>query len=109
MLDADIERQEENCILHLKGELSVNNIPVLEKKVQQAYSSPVKHLIFDMEGVDFIDSRGSNALLQMSLGQDGGLVLVSLDTNVAAVLERLMIKDKFKIYRSVSESLRRLK
>ena len=111
MLDAEIERQEETCVIHFKGELSMKTIPLLEKKIQQAYTSPVKNLVFDMEGVDFLDSRGASALLAIRQGHasDSEFALTGLDGNVKAVLERLFLLSQFKIFRSVSEALKKLK
>lgn len=57
-------REENQSILHIRGELDFGTAPVMQDSLIQVLENDVSHLILDMEDVTFLDSEGVKVLLQ---------------------------------------------
>jgi len=64
-------------------------------------------LVFDLSGVEFIDSKGAAFLLDVKKCVYGKrpVVLASVPAYILAVLSRMTIADRFRIFRSVDDAL----
>ena len=84
---AGLEAREEDgaLVLHLSGELDVTNVKQVRSAVDAFVSSQTERLIFDLEGLQFMDSSG--IALLVSVAQKVREVQVR---NPSGIVRRLM-------------------
>jgi anti-sigma B factor antagonist len=58
-------RDGDRHTLFLKGELDMASAPELEGRVEQAFSQSASELVLDLTQLEFIDSSGLNAILNV--------------------------------------------
>jgi anti-sigma B factor antagonist len=87
--DLKIEAQGDTATLHLKGELDAASAPALREQVVRLISEGRTNLVFDCDGLDFIDSTGLGVLIggrARCLAANGSVALAS----VRPALQRLL-------------------
>ena len=91
------------------GELDLNGAATLREALIEAIDeNPGRHVVVDLEGVDFLDSAGLGVLaggLERARGADGELVLVATGRRVVKVLELTGLTRVFDIYPSRAAAL----
>ncbi len=104
------ERQGANLIVSIDGELDLETAPLfketIEKKLNQ-YES-VRHLILDLEKVNFIDSSGLGAILgryKRLSGQGGKISVIKVSQQIKRVLELSGLLKVITIYENRHQAL----
>ena len=86
------------------GELDLDGAATLREALIEAIDeNPGRHVVVDLEGVDFVDSAGLGVLLggrTRARGGDGELVLVATGRSVVRVLEMTGLTRVFEIHPS---------
>lgn len=62
-LRVDVERAAERAVVRLSGELDLASAPLLERELERAGLEDVPTLVFDLDGLEFLDSTGLQVLL----------------------------------------------
>jgi anti-anti-sigma factor len=62
-LRVDIEPARERTVVRLSGELDLASAPVLERELERAELDGAPVLVFDLDGLEFLDSTGLQVLL----------------------------------------------
>ncbi len=109
-LQLETERDGSKLIVSIEGELDLETSPLfrdlVEKKLNQ-YET-IKHLILDLEKVDFIDSSGLGAILgrYKRLSQQGGRVsAINVGPQIYRVLELSGLLKIMNIYENRRQAL----
>ena len=59
----DVETVGERAVVRLSGELDLASAPLLERELERAGLEEVPLLVFDLDGLEFLDSTGLQVLL----------------------------------------------
>ena len=109
-MQLETERDGSKLIVSIEGELDLETSPLfrdlVEKKLNQ-YET-IKHLILDLEKVDFIDSSGLGAILgrYKRLSQQGGRVsAINVGPQIYRVLELSGLLKIMNIYENRRQAL----
>lgn len=89
MIEIEIEPSDSGLVVALGGELDADNAPMLLKRVTTA-KRDVVDVEFRIEALDFIDSSGISALLQLreiAIEDGGALRIVGPSRSVRRVFE----------------------
>jgi len=103
-MSLEIEQREHEgvFILSMKGRITLGReATALREKVNALNSAGQRNLIFDLAGVDYIDSTGLGALVMSasSLRKNGGNVkLVNLDRRTIELLVMTKLATIFEIF-----------
>jgi anti-sigma B factor antagonist len=87
--DLKIDAEGDTATLHLKGELDVASAPMLREHVVRLISEGRTSLVFDCDGLAFVDSTGLGVLIgarARCLAANGSVSL----TGVRPALRRLL-------------------
>jgi len=101
---AHAHRDGQWLVLTVAGELDVVGAPELRQHVMHAVSDGLHHLVFDLTGVDFVDSFGLGVLigaLKRVRLLDGDLQLVVTEPRVRRVFELCDLDRVFTLHRDV--------
>jgi anti-sigma B factor antagonist len=97
------------CVITIGGELDMLTAPALQACLQQQLSTSPSHLVVDLQGVSFLDSKGLNCLLQAretTQTANTQLHLAGLVTRaVARPLQVSQLLDLFDTYPTVIHAL----
>jgi anti-sigma B factor antagonist len=90
------------------GRVDSNTAPDLEKAFNEIIENGKSGLIFDMEEVDFISSRGLWVLLETQKAckkNRGQLVLVNVSENMQQSLDLAGVKHFIEMYENLTEAV----
>ena len=59
----EVETAGERAVVRLSGELDLASAPLLERELERAGLEEVPMLVFDLDGLEFLDSTGLQVLL----------------------------------------------
>ncbi|HEX4564847.1 MAG TPA: STAS domain-containing protein [Solirubrobacteraceae bacterium] len=62
-LRVDVQGGDGRVIVRLGGELDLASAPVLERELESAQIDAAPSLVFDLDGLEFLDSTGLQVLL----------------------------------------------
>ncbi|WP_283138742.1 STAS domain-containing protein [Rhizohabitans arisaemae] len=88
-------------VLTVAGELDLFTAPILRQEAKEAIKQNGAHLVFDLEGLEFMDSSGLSALIEtwrQAVAAGGGLCLAAPRHAVAKLLQTTGLDRRFKIY-----------
>jgi len=88
------------------GKLTIKNISIVRKYLEQAESTAIPGVVIDMSGVTQLDSSGITLLMnfQRRVGQKGGLVvIVGMPGDIAEIFSIVGIDKVFRICLNVDE------
>jgi anti-sigma B factor antagonist len=94
-------------VLAVKGEVDVYSAPRLREKLVELVSQGHRHIVVDLESVDFLDSTGLGVLvggLKRLRSHDGDLTLVCTQARILKVFEITGLTTVFRIAESVDEA-----
>ena len=101
-LDIQQHEREGVLVLRMKGRIVVGKeATALRDKVSEVSAAGHKNLVFDLSGVDYIDSTGLGALVMCAttMRKNGGLVkLVNLTKRSIELLVMTRLATAFEIY-----------
>jgi anti-sigma B factor antagonist len=84
-LSVAIERQGEEAVVAVAGELDLSSAPQLEAALASLPRDQVAHVVFDLSTLRFIDSTGINVLVRCAAHHR--VSVRAPTTNVRSVLE----------------------
>ena len=107
----ETERIGPNLIVRVDGELDLETSPIFREKVESKLNQyeMIKHLILDLQKVNFIDSSGLGAILGRfkRLSQQGGRVsAVNVSPQVQRIFELSGLLKIMKIYSDRQQALK---
>jgi len=94
------EKKGEILIYYLKGDVNLNNSPVLRKTFESCTHGDIKKVIVDFKDVPYIDSSGLATLIELlqRLKKIGGnLRICNLDEKVKGIFEVTRLYKLFDI------------
>jgi anti-sigma B factor antagonist len=105
-LEVDDSRSP-HTILAVKGEVDVYTAPRLREKLVDLVSQGHRHIVVDLDGVDFLDSTGLGVLvggLKRLRSNSGDMSLVCTQARILKVFEITGLTTVFSISKSVDEA-----
>jgi anti-sigma B factor antagonist len=94
-------------VLTVRGEVDVYSAPRLREKLVELVSEGHRHIVADLEQVDFLDSTGLGVLvggLKRLRSHEGDLTLVCSQPRILKVFEITGLTNVFRISESVEEA-----
>src|ERR1700756_3183570 len=95
-------------VLAVRGEIDVYSAPRLREKLVELVTDGHRHIVADLEGVDFLDSTGLGVLvggLKRLRSHDGDLTLVCTQPRILKVFEITGLTKVFAIHDSVEAAV----
>lgn len=108
LLNVSSRPQGRYAVITLTGELDLSTAPRLEQEVRTARTAHGPHLLFDLSGLDFLDSHGLRVLLRarrQAAEQDGSLSLVSPTPTVDRVLQVTGLREHLVVHETLEAAL----
>jgi anti-sigma B factor antagonist len=102
-----VESRPPYTVLAVKGEVDVYSAPRLREKLVELVSQGHRHIVVDLESVDFLDSTGLGVLvggLKRLRSHEGDLTLVCTQARILKVFEITGLTTVFRIADSVKEA-----
>ncbi|MFS8795422.1 STAS domain-containing protein [Synechococcus sp. R55.8] len=102
----------ENCqVFHLTGLLDAFSEPVFVKVVTKYLEEGSPNLILDLTGIDFIDSSGVGALVQLAklVQSRAGIFQVVSNPRITQTVKLVRLEKFLSLRNSLQEALDRLK
>jgi anti-sigma B factor antagonist len=62
-LRVDVQTDRDRAVVRLSGELDLASAPLLERELERADLDDVPMIVFDLDGLEFLDSTGLQVLL----------------------------------------------
>jgi anti-sigma B factor antagonist len=103
-----VETAGSNKVVYMEGELDVYTAPKFREQILGLISAGSYHLVMDLEKVDFLDSAGLDALVEMLKrvrAHNGYLVLVCTQERILKIFRITGLTKVFGIYASLDEVL----
>ena len=100
------------CVLHLKGDLTVDHIDQFQNAVDERLGKQARDFVIEMTEVEVVDSKALEALLKLqeSCGERLGQVrLVGVSANVDQILKITRLGTQFERVGSVDEAIKSLR
>jgi anti-sigma B factor antagonist len=103
---------EQLSVVSFDGDVIADDLEPFRHAVQERLDQQVRDFVLDLEKVDFIDSKGLEAVLWLQeaaaelLGQ---VRLVHVDSNVAKVLELTRLASRFECHDDVEEAIKSMR
>jgi len=92
--------------LSLVGKIDTENYVILDREIGRVLTEPVKTLILDMQGVDFITSAGIGTIVKAktSLKRKGGdIAMINLQPQVKTAFEIIRLLPTLNVFESTKE------
>lgn len=89
-----------------RGPIDANTHPLLDQAVGRVLPEPIKMLVLDMEGVDFVSSAGIGSLVKAkkSIKSKGGdLALTNLQPQIKKAIEIMQLLPTLGVFESRAE------
>jgi anti-anti-sigma factor len=108
-MNLDILQKGNTCTLRLKGRLTLGDaVNEFDQAVKSSLTGDHRHLVLNLESLDYIDSSGIGALvntLQESRAAGGDTVLVNPSPFVTKMLKMVHLLKLFQVYDSETVAL----
>ncbi len=101
------ETLEKATIVKLIGRLDASSSKKVKEAVKDLLDTNVRNVVFDMEGIDFIDSTGLGSLVAAlrSVSKQGGEIKIAgLGERVRVIFELTRLHRIFDIYDNGAEA-----
>jgi anti-sigma B factor antagonist len=92
--------------LTLRGTLDGETCALLDREVDKALTQPVRTLVLDMAGVEFITSAGIGTIMKARTSlsrQQADLAIIGMQPQVRKVFEIIRVLPKMKVYKDQAE------
>jgi anti-sigma B factor antagonist len=100
--------QEDHTVLEVGGEIDVYTASLLRERLIELVEGGSRHIVVDMEAVEFLDSTGLGVLvggLKRVRALDGSLRLVCSQERILKIFRITGLEKVFGIYGSVAEAV----
>lgn len=107
-LSLDMRTVADRTVLEVGGEIDVYTAPRLRERLLELVTAGTRHIVVDMERVEFLDSTGLGVLvggLKRIRAQDGSLVLVCGQERILKIFRITGLERVFDIHPSVTAAL----
>ena len=107
-LSLSTRTQGDHTVLEVGGEIDVYTAPQLRERLIELVEGGGRHIVVDMEQVEFLDSTGLGVLvggLKRARAQDGSLGLVCAQERILKIFRITGLEKVFGIYGSVDEAV----
>lgn len=107
-LSLETRTVDDRTVLRVGGEIDVYTAPRLRERLVQLVDEGVRHVVVDMEQVEFLDSTGLGVLvggLKRARTVDGSLALVCEQPRILKIFRITGLERVFDIYPSVDAAL----
>ena len=94
-------------VLHFTGRMDTTSVKSIKEEVRKLTEENHVKFVFDLKGVDFIDSSGLGCLvmcLRMAMKKDGDIKLCGLQKHVRSVFEVTRLHRLFAFYEDCQEA-----
>lgn len=87
---ATLENRDNNAIIKLSGDLDASTASEFKTQVEAAAATEPKHLVLDMEGLDYMASAGLRVLIfaKQKMGQSVEIYVVAPQELVLGTIEK---------------------
>ena len=108
--DTEVNSEGNVIVVKISGELCSETVGRAQAIVAEAADRSSNGIVFDMSGLDFLDSKGAGFLLQMKKNYTGkrAVALAGVQGTIKAILTRLMITEQFKVYHTVEDAVNKM-
>jgi anti-sigma B factor antagonist len=107
-LSLSAHTEEDRTVLEVGGEIDVYTAPQLRERLIELVERGSRHIVVDMEQVEFLDSTGLGVLvggLKRVRAHDGSLRLVCAQERILKIFRITGLEKVFGIYPSVDEAV----
>ncbi len=106
------EDYDQLSVMSLAGELTVESVEPFQKLAKERVQKSTRDFVLDVAGMEFIDSKGLEALLwlQEAVGENLGQVrLAAVQDSVRKILEMTRLAARFDAHPDVDSAIRSLR
>ena len=106
------EDYDQLTVLSFKGDLTSDQVDLLRKTVHERMEANVRDFVLDVQAMDFVDSKGLEALLwlQEKSGEKLGQIrLAGTTENVSRILELTRLAARFDSHETVESAIKSLR
>ena len=92
--------------LFLTGTIDSDTAPELDQEITGLLAQPLKTLVLDMEGVDFLSSAGVGTIAKTKTvlsRQEANLAMINLRPQIKKVFEIIRLLPSLNVFESVQE------
>ena len=107
-LGLQVTERDGAVVLHVTGDVDIATAPRLRECAVALTGEGHRHLVIDLDGVDFLDSTGLGVLvggLKRLRSHDGDLTLVCTQPRILKVFEITGLTKVFSIHESVDAAV----
>jgi anti-sigma B factor antagonist len=109
-MDLEVETTERNgaTVLALRGEIDVYTAPRLRQAIVDLVDAGARHIVVDMQKVDFLDSTGLGVLvegLKRIRTSEGNLSIVTTQDKILKIFDITGLNKAFPIHATVGEAV----
>ncbi|MEV6523364.1 STAS domain-containing protein [Longispora sp. NPDC051575] len=107
-LSLETEAVEDRTLLRVGGEIDVYTAPSLRERLVELADGGARHIVVDLEMVEFLDSTGLGVLvggLKRARASDGTFVLVCDQPRLLKIFRITGLERVFELYPSVTDAL----
>src|SRR5688572_23020066 len=110
MLDYQKQDQSDVTVFSLRGNLDALTAPSLKKEIEALLAARRIHVVFDLEGLELIDSSGVGAIVSLFKRVrtlQGDVKIACLEGQSAEIFKLLRLDRAFEIFESVQDAVDR--
>lgn len=107
-LSLETEAVADRTVLRVTGEIDVYTAPRLRERLVELADSGTRHVVVDLELVEFLDSTGLGVLvggLKRARASEGSFVLVCDQPRLLKIFRITGLERVFELYPSVAKAL----
>lgn len=106
------EDYDQLTVLSFKGDLTSDQVDLLRKTAQERMDANVRDFVLDVQAMEFVDSKGLEALLwlQEKSGEKLGQIrLAGTTENVSRILDLTRLAARFDSHDTVESAIKSLR
>lgn len=107
-LELKISHHDGAIIVCAKGELAKETVKYFKDTVSDAAKKFQAPIIIDMEGIDFVDSKGAALLLNLPELTNRRVFLASVPLRVSHTLQTLTVTEKLRSFTTLDIAISKL-
>lgn len=112
MLDYDRTEQGDVTVFSLKGNLDALTAPSLKKEIESLLAARKINVVFDLSGLELIDSSGVGAIVSLFKRVrtlQGDVKIAQLNGQPAEIFKLLRLDKAFEIFEEIDTAVQRFR